>query len=205
MINQGNVIKANDTNPLVVINQVNPIYVTFSVPETQLLDIKQYWAQGALKVAASFPETNRAPEEGTLSFVDNAVDPATGTIKLRATFTNSDQQLWPGQFVNVALTLASQSNAIVVPSVAIQTGQKGRYVFVVKPDKTVEMRTVVVARTAGEKTIISSGLTAGETIVTDGQLRLRPGSKIRNADNATPSKQQEKSGDQGADTQEKKQ
>jgi multidrug efflux system membrane fusion protein len=192
MIHAGNVIKANDSNPLVVINQTKPIYVSFAVPETQLPDIKRYMAQGTLQVAAVIPNDNGAPEQGTLTFVDNAVDTATGTVKLKATFANDQQRLWPGQFVNVALTLATEPNAIVVPSAAVQTGQEGRYVFAVKPDQTVEMRTVEVQRTAGEKSIIARGLSAGETVVTDGQLRLRPGSKIRVADNkAKPSQPQE--------------
>jgi multidrug efflux system membrane fusion protein len=192
MIHAGNVIKANDSNPLVVIYQTKPIYVSFAVPETQLPDIKRYMAQGTLQVAAVIPNDNGAPEQGTLTFVDNAVDTATGTVKLKATFANDQQRLWPGQFVNVALTLATEPNAIVVPSAAVQTGQEGRYVFAVKPDQTVEMRTVEVQRTAGEKSIIARGLSAGETVVTDGQLRLRPGSKIRVADNkAKPSQPQE--------------
>lgn len=184
MVNQGNLVKANDTNPLVTINQVSPIYVTFAVPESQLLDIKRYMAQGELQVAAIIPNDTGEPEQGKLTFVDNAVDPATGTVKLKGTFTNVSQKLWPGQFVNVAMTLTVQTDAIVVPSTALQTGQQGRYVFVVKSDQTVELRNVTVARTAGEKTIIANGLTPGETIVTDGQLRLRPGSKIKPADDA---------------------
>ncbi len=181
MIHQGNVIKANDTNPLVTINQVSPIFVTFSVPETQLPDIKRYMAQGELPVTATIPNDSGPAEQGTLSFVNNAVDTATGTVKLKATFANDQQRLWPGQFVNIAVTLTTQPDAIVVPAAAIQTGQKGRYVFVVKSDQTVESRDIEVQRTAGEKTIISSGISAGETVVTDGQLRLRPGSKIRAA------------------------
>ena len=187
MIHQGNVAKANDTNPLVVINQVNPIYVTFSVPESQLPDIKRYMAAGPVQVAATIPNDSGPPEQGALTFVDNAVDPATGTVKLKGTFENNQQRLWPGQFVNVSVTLATQPNAIVVPMTAVQTGQQGRYVFVVKDDQTVEMRSVQVQRTAGEKNIIASGLSPGETVVTDGQLRLRPGSKIKITDAAGPS------------------
>lgn len=183
MIHQGNVVKANDTNPLVTINQISPIFVSFSVPETQLPDIKRYMAQSALLVTATIPNDGGPPEQGTLSFVNNAVDTATGTVKLKATFTNDQQRLWPGQFVNIAMTLTVQSDAVVIPSSAVQTGQKGRYVFVVKPDQTVESRDVEVQRTAGEKTIVSSGVTVGETVVTDGQLRLRPGSRIRAANN----------------------
>jgi multidrug efflux system membrane fusion protein len=189
MVNQGNLVKANDTNPLVVINQVSPIYVTFAVPEAQLLDIKRYMSQGELQVAASIPNDTGAPEQGALTFVDNAVDPATGTVKLKATFANAGQSLWPGQFVNVVMTLATQPGAIVVPSQALQTGQQGRYVFVVNPDQTVELRNVTVQRTAGEKTIIASGLSPGEIVVTDGQLRLRPGTRIKVTDgDAQPGK-----------------
>jgi multidrug efflux system membrane fusion protein len=184
MIHQGNVIKANDTNPLVVINQVNPIYVTFSVPESQLPDIKRYMAAGPVQVSATIPNDSGPPEQGALTFVDNAVDPATGTVKLKGTFENTQQRLWPGQFVNVSVTLATQPNAIVVPSAVVQTGQQGRYVFVVKDDQTVEMRNVEVQRTTGEKSIIASGLSPGETVVTDGQLRLRPGSKVKITDEA---------------------
>jgi multidrug efflux system membrane fusion protein len=184
MVNQGNIVKANDTTPLVVINQVNPIYVSYAVPESQLSDIKRYMGQGDLQVAASIPNDTGPPEMGTLTFVDNAVDTVTGTVKLKATFANAGQRLWPGQFVNVVMTLATQPGAIVVPSQALQTGQQGRYVFVVKPDETVELRDVTVERTAGEKTVIASGLSAGERVVTDGQMRLRPGSRIKEADGA---------------------
>jgi membrane fusion protein, multidrug efflux system len=184
MIHQGNVVSPNSQTPLVVINQVTPIYVTFSVPETQLPDIKRYMAAGPVQVSGVIPNDSGPPELGTLSFVDNAVDPATGTVKLKATFENNQQRLWPGQFVNVTVTLTTQPNAIVAPSAAVQTGQQGRYVFVVKDDQTVEMRTVQVQRTTAEKSIIASGLSAGETVVTDGQLRLRPGSKVRITENA---------------------
>lgn len=184
MVNQGNIVKANDTNPLVVINQVNPIYVTFSVPESQLPDIKRYMAQGELQVTASIANDSGPPEQGALSFVDNTVDVTTGTVKLKATFANSSQRLWPGQFVNTVMTLTAQPDATVVPSIAVQTGQQGQYVFVVKPDQTVELRQVTAQRTIAQKTIIASGLEPGEIVVTDGQLRLRPGSKIKET-NAT--------------------
>ena len=124
------------------------------------------------------------PERGVLTFVDNAVDNVTGTIRLKATFENTDRRLRPGQFVDVVLTLATEPDLIVVPSQAVQTGQQGQYVFVVKPDQTVESRPVAVTRTAGDKTIIESGLQAGETVVTDGQLRLRPGSNVKVTDDA---------------------
>ena len=179
MINQGNIVRANDTNPLVVINQVNPIYVTFSVPESQLADIKRYSSQGMLPVQAVIPQDSGTPEQGTLNFIDNTVDRATGTVKLKATFANDARRLWPGQFVNVTMTLTTENNATVVPTQAVQTGQQGQYVFVVKPDQTVESRAVTVSRTTNNVAIITNGLTAGETVVTDGQLRLRPGSKVQ--------------------------
>jgi membrane fusion protein, multidrug efflux system len=179
VVNQGNIVKANDATPLVVINQVNPIYVSFAVPESQLAEIKRYMAQADLEVTAAIANDAGPPERGVLTFIDNTVDSATGTVRLKATFENSGLRLWPGQFVNVVLTLATQPDLIVVQSQAVQTGQQGQYVFVVKPDQTVESRPVTVARTAGDKAIIESGLQAGETVVTDGQLRLRPGSKVK--------------------------
>jgi multidrug efflux system membrane fusion protein len=179
MVNQGNLVKITDTTPLVVINQVNPIYVSFAVPESQLTYIKRYMAQASLEVTATIPNDSGPPERGTLTFVDNAVDRATGTVKLKATFENNERRLWPGQFVNTVLNLATQPDLTVVPSQAVQTGQQGQYVFVVNSDQRVELRPVVVTRTAGEKAVIERGLQAGEVVVTDGQLRLRPGSKIR--------------------------
>lgn len=177
LVNAGNLVKSNDV-PLVVINQISPIYVSFAVPEAQLPEIKRYRSAGTLHVRATIPNDQSAPADGVISFVDNAVDPTTGTIKLKGTFANADHRLWPGQFVNVVLTLTTQPDAIVVPSQAIQTGQQGQYVFVVKPDQTVESRSVTVARTMDTQAVISSGLKPGETVVTDGQLRLVPGAKV---------------------------
>jgi multidrug efflux system membrane fusion protein len=176
-LKQGNIIKANDV-PIVTINQINPIYVNFSVPEQYLPEIKKYMAAGPLKVTAAIPSDEKIPEEGVLSFVDNTVDTATGTIRLKGTFENKNRRLWPGQFVNVALTLTLEPNAILVPSRAVQTGQEGQYVFVVKADHTVEMRLVIVGRSLNQETVIVGGLTGGETVVTDGQLRLFPGAKV---------------------------
>ena len=176
---EGNVVRATGTNDstLLVINQVQPIYVSFTVPQQQLSEIKRYMAQATLSVDA-LSAGEQQPVRGALTFIDNAVDVTTGTIRLKATFANHERRLWPGQFVNVSLTLAVQPDAIVIPSQALQTGQQGAYVFVVKPDATVETRRVVAARTQGNETILASGLQAGEQVVTDGQTRLTGGSRV---------------------------
>ncbi len=179
MVHPGNLVKANDVPILVVIHQVNPIYVNFAVPEQHLDQVKKYMAVGRLKVEAIISEDPRRPEQGTLSFVDNAVDSTTGTIHLKATFANRERRLWPGQYVNVVLTLTSEPNVTVVPSQALQTGQNGQYVFVVKADQTAESRPVVPGRTVEGETIIVKGLRPGETVVTDGQVRLVPGAKVK--------------------------
>ena len=176
MIQQGNLVKANDTNALVVINQVVPIDVSFSVPESELADVRRYQADGELQVAVQLP--NGKPVSGKLSFIDNTTDVTTGTIKLKAEFANGDKALWPGQFVNVVLTLTTQKNAIVAPTTAVQNGPNGQYVFVVAANKTVALRDVKVARTEGDDTVIASGLAPGDTVVTAGQLRLAPGTRI---------------------------
>jgi membrane fusion protein, multidrug efflux system len=178
MLHLGNVVKANPDNPMITINQVNPIYVTFAVPQQTLPEIKQNMAKGKLKVTAIIQGQEERPEEGTLTFIDNNVDLNTGTIKLKGTFTNTDRRLWPGQYVNVALTLNQQSNAIVVPTQAIVTGQQGAFVFVVKPDLTAEARPVKVERNVDNEAVIASGLSAGEKVVTDGQIRLVTGTKV---------------------------
>lgn len=178
LVNQGNVVKTDDTS-LVVINQVHPIYVTFSVPETELPAIKKYMAERKLPVEAVIPNDSGPHPEGVLTFVDNTVDQATGTIKLRGTFGNSDRRLWPGQFVNVTATLTVQRGAVLVPSQAVQAGQAGTYVFVVQPDMTAETRFVKVGRVVGGETVIADGLHAGEKVVTDGQLGLVNGAKVQ--------------------------
>jgi multidrug efflux system membrane fusion protein len=177
LVQRGNVVKANDVN-LLTINQVSPVYVAFSVPEQNLPEIKKYMAGRSLRVEALPPNDTGGPEQGLLTFIDNAVDRTTGTILLKGTFANQDRRLWPGQFVNVVLTLTTQPNAIIVPSQAIQTGQEGQYVFVVKPDLTVEARPVNVNRTINNESIIEKGLREGEIVVTDGQLRLVPGARV---------------------------
>jgi membrane fusion protein, multidrug efflux system len=187
LIHQGNMIKANDTPFLVSINQVQPIYATFTVPEQNLADIKRYSSQGKLRVQAFIPDDTRGPAAGWLSFIDNTVDQATGTIKLKGEFANTDRRLWPGQFVDVVLTLAQQPKAVVVPSQAIQNGQTGQFVFVIKADMTVEARPVTLDRSTDGQAVISKGLAAGEQVVTDGQLRLVPGvTKVELKQAATP-------------------
>jgi multidrug efflux system membrane fusion protein len=178
LIHSGNIIRANDTLSAVVIYQITPIYVAFSVPEQSLPKIKEFMTKGDLKVEAILSEINSASVPGVLTFVDNSIDPATGTILLKATFPNKDQSLWPGQFLNVALTLTTEKNVTVIPSQAIQTSQEGQYVFVVKDDLTAEMRPVMVDRSAGEVTVVAEGLKPGEKVVTDGQLRLIPGARV---------------------------
>ena len=178
LVQNGNIIKANDDNPIVVINQIHPIYVSFSVPEQNLPDIKKYYrATGGLRVITRLPRQQETLATGDLSFVNNTVDMTTATIQLKATFANMDNALWPGQFLDVSLVLTSRT-AVVVPSQAIQPGQKGPYVFVVKPDMTVESRPVVPGTRLGAETVIEQGVRGAERIVTDGQLRLIPGAKI---------------------------
>ncbi len=184
MVHAGNLVRAADAIALVIINQVAPIYVSFGIPEAQLPELKRYMARERIGVQAVPPNDQGAPSTGVISFIDNTVDPTTGTIKIKGTFPNQDHRLWPGQFVNVVVQLTTQANAIVVPAAAVQTGQQGSYVFVVKDDKTVDMRTVQVERVANSEAVIKDGLKTGETIVTDGQLLLVPGSRIsvKNAD-----------------------
>jgi multidrug efflux system membrane fusion protein len=236
-VHQGDLIRANDTNPMVVLNQLAPIYVTFAVPGRYLTDIRRYQAlkpllvhaqgqaalppgaqpppppvlgslqpqgqppsptgmdqqqgagagggrhggQAAAQVAAADAAagiTAGASESGHVTFIDNAVDNTTGTIKLKATFENADHGLWPGQFLTVTLDLRTETDAIVVPAAAVQPSQAGQYVYVVKSDKSVEVRNVVIVRQQGEQMVIAQGLTPGEEVVTEGQLRLTPGAKV---------------------------
>ncbi len=176
LLQAGNMLRANDANPLVVINQVRPIYVNFAVPEQSLPEVRKYRAAGPLTVE-TLPDPGAPPVQGQLIFVDNAVDPSTGTIRLRAQFDNADAALWPGQFVNVSLRLTEQVDAIVIPSPAVQNGPQGQYVYVVGPDLVADVRKITVLRTDGERTIVATGLQKGERVVTRGQLRL--GSKTR--------------------------
>ena len=178
LIYPGTVVKADDVPILVVINQISPIYINFSVPQQYLGQIKSYMVKGRLPIQAT-PSDDSAPENGYLTFVNNTVDATTGTIQLNGTFANSDLRLWPGEFVNVVLRLSEQANAIVVPSQAVMTGQDGDYLFVVKPDMTVDLRTLKVGRTVNGLSVIEEGVKPGETVVTDGQVRLIAGTKVR--------------------------
>jgi len=176
LVQGGNVLKANEDNPLVVIAQIRPIYVSFAVPQQHLASIKKFRADGTLKVEA-LPDPSQPSVAGAVTFMNNTVDPTTGTIQLKATFANSDSALWPGQFVDVALTLTTE-RAVVVPTQAVQAGQQGPFVFVVKQDLTVESRPVKVGRRLARELVVEQGLKSGERVVTDGQLRLVPGSRV---------------------------
>jgi len=223
-VHQGDLIRANDANPMVTINQLSPIYVVFAVPGRYLTDIRRYQAQRALtvhakgqttlppgaqpppppvlgslqaappagsqsatpgaspstlaKAEASAGMTPAISEAGRVTFIDNAVDPTTGTIRLKGTFDNSDHALWPGQFLQITLDLTTEQGAIVVPAGAVNPSQSGQFVYVVKPDRSVEVRNVTILRQQGEEIVIAQGLQAGEEVVTEGQLRLTPGAKI---------------------------
>jgi multidrug efflux system membrane fusion protein len=181
-LKRGNVVKAVDTGPaimpLVTITQLRPIYVGLTVPERYLADLRAAMAAGPVPVAVTIPSQPQAPISGTLTFIDNQVDVATGTISLKAKFANDDDRLWPGQFVNVTLTLGIQADAIAVPNAAIQVGPNGPYVFVIRQDSTVELRLVKPDRTVEDKTVVAKGIAAGEQVVVDGQLRLGNGTRV---------------------------
>ena len=186
LINVGNLIKANDTPFLVQLNQIQPIYVTFSVPETQLQAVRQYSSNGKLKVLA-YPKgqtTNEA--EGTLTFIDNGVDPTTGTVKLKGTFLNKDRRLWPGEFVDVVLNLSTRKNAILVPTKAIQTGQQGTYVFVVGQDNTAKAVPVKTIGAYQNLTLLAGGVNPGDRVIIDGQLRVVPNGKVNVQNTVAP-------------------
>jgi membrane fusion protein, multidrug efflux system len=178
MINLGNLVKANDTPYLVQLNQVTPIYVTFSVPEANLDRVRHRFSSGQLKVLAYPKGQSDSPADGRLTFIDNGVDTTTGMFKLKGTFQNKDRRLWPGEFVDVALVLSTQKNAVVVPTKAIQTGQQGEYVYVVRTDSTAESRLVKTAGAYQNLTLISDGLKAGEHVIVNGQLRVAPNAKV---------------------------
>jgi multidrug efflux system membrane fusion protein len=183
IVTEGNLVSTSDSTPLVTINQVSPIYATFTVPEKYLPDVQKYASSGNLKVLARLDaNTSRV---GLLSSFDNQVSQSTGTLQLKASFQNDDNLLWPGRFVNIILTLTNQAGAIVVPVQSVQTSQQGQFIYVVKADQTVEMRKITLDRTIGDEAVISSGLGAGETIITDGQLRATPGAKVQIATNSS--------------------
>jgi membrane fusion protein, multidrug efflux system len=179
ILHAGNLVKANADTPMLVINQIKPVYVDFSAPEKDLGEIRAQAASGTLQVTATGQENGSRPVRGVLSFIDNAVDKATGTIQLKGLFANQDLQLWPGQFVNVGLKLGERPNAILIPSQAVETGQEGQYVYVVEHDQTVQIRKVVAGDTVDGKTVIERGLKPGERVVSDGQLRLVPGARVK--------------------------
>jgi len=179
LVYAGNMVKGNDDKPLVVLNQIRPVYVSFSAPESSLAAIRQHARPGQkLSVAASPSGSPGNAQTGELTFLDNTVDPTTGTIVLKATFSNENLALWPGAYADVVLTLATEPGAVVVPSQAVQTGQSGQFVWLVKNDLTVESRKVTVSRLHGAFAVVASGLAPGERVVTDGQLRLAPGSLV---------------------------
>ncbi len=189
----GNLIRANDTTPMVTITQAAPVYATFTVPEQDLLRIRQYANSGDFKTEVSIPgDEANAPQQGKLSLVDNTVDTTTGTIRLKATLANSDRKLYPGLFVNVVLTLGLQREAVVVPSQAVQIGQDNSYVYVVKPDMTAEVRNVKTGTSINNMTVLEDGIKPGEQVVTDGQLKLVPGATVQ------PKSGQPKTGQQGS-------
>lgn len=186
MVYAGNLVRANDTTPLVTINQVDPVFVSFSVPEKDLNQIKTYRTSSGFGIAANPPDNDKLKVTGQLTFIDNTVDLTTGTIRLKGSFQNAEGLLWPGQFVNVTLTLTTQPDALVVPSRAVQTGQEGPIVYVVEADQTVKIRKVTTGPTVENLTVITSGVQVGETVVTDGHLRLIPGAKVAVKPDAEP-------------------
>ena len=177
LVNEGNLVKVDDV-PLVMINRISPIDVFFSIAQKDFPAVKQFMAQGKLAVKAAIPEDAGAPEVGELTFVDNAVDEASRTIKLGATFENQDQRLWPGLYVNVTVSLTVQNDAVVVPAKAVQSGRDGKFVFVVKSDNTVDIRSVTAGSPSGEDMVILKGIAVGERVVTDGQFQLTKESTI---------------------------
>ena len=178
LVHQGSLVRSTDTTPLVIINQITPIRVAFAVPGQYLATIRAGQAKAPLLAEARMPGSTATPSSGAVSFIDNTIDTTTGTIKLKATFPNTNHELWPGALVETRLRLSVDPHALTVPASAVQNGQQGQYVFVVGSDRTVSMRPVTDARTNGDDAVVSSGLKAGEEVVTDGQLRLVPGSRI---------------------------
>jgi multidrug efflux system membrane fusion protein len=188
LLQAGNMVKANDTISLVVINQVKPVYVNFAIPEQQLPVVRDLMKKNPLSVEVTAPGADKPLAAGRIAFLDNAVDQTTGTIKVRAVFDNAGVALWPGQFVTVRVKLYDQENAIVIPSRALQTGPSGQFVYVVKPDMSAEMRKVVVTRTEGDIAVLAAGPVAkDDKVVVRGALRLTPGAKVTIQDSASAS------------------
>lgn len=177
LVNEGALIKANDI-PMVAINQIHPIEVFFSIPQADLPGVRAHMAQKKLKVRVSFSRDGGPPEEGDLFFVDNTIDKGTGTVQLAGMFLNDRELLWPGQYVNVVLVLSVRKDALLVPAAAVQVGRDGKFVFVLRPDRTVEVRPVTAGMTTGAEVVIEKGLRSGERVVTDGHLRLTPGARV---------------------------
>ena len=189
LVDQGNIIHATDTGGLVVITQLHPITAIFTLPEENLPEISAAMAKGPLTVFADTRGDDKPLDQGTLELVDNQIDQATGTIRLKATFPNKTNQLWPGQFVDVRLLLRTEQNVVTVPSTAIQRGPDGLYVYAVKPDATVELRPVGIGQITDGTAVVETGLDAGASVVTAGQYRLQPGTRVqtREAAAAQPS------------------
>jgi len=178
LVQAGNLVKANDTQPLITINRISPIYVNFSIPGLYVDRVRNAHSKGMLPVFASGDGID-GRIDGQMSFIDNAVDPATNTVKLRANFPNADERLWPGEFVNITLTLGTDTSALVVPDAAVKAGPNGTYVFLIKPDSTAEQRSVKVTRSVNGESMISDGLAENDEVVTDGQSRLINGTKVK--------------------------
>lgn len=185
LVYEGTVVKANDVEVIELV-QLKPIYVVFAPPQLNLPEIQHFFKQGKLMVHARVPVKGGAEADGELTFIDSVVNPTSGTVKLKATFPNEDLQFWPGQFVNVTLTLTIEKNCVVVPSQAVSKGQDGSYVFVVKPDSTAEYHPVKTGRSLNDETIILEGLSGNEKIITDGQVRLYPGARVYEPDKSVP-------------------
>ena len=203
LVYEGTVVKANDVNVIELV-QLKPIYVVFAPPQLNLPVIQHFFKQGKLNVHAQVPVAGGAEADGELTFIDSVVNPTSGTVKLKATFPNEDIQFWPGQFVNVTLTLTVEKNCVVVPSQAVSKGQNGSYVFIVKPDNTAEYHTVKAGRSLNDETIILEGLNGNEKIVTDGQVRLYPGARVYEPDkNAPAAPAKKETGNKSAGTESK--
>ncbi|MDR1989110.1 MAG: efflux RND transporter periplasmic adaptor subunit [Acidobacteriaceae bacterium] len=178
IVHPGSLVRANDTAALVLINQISPINVEFSVPEAQLPELRRYRSQESIPIDVATPDAPTQRVRGRITFLDNTVDQTTGMIKVKGSFTNDDRRLWPGQYVNVTITLSTDKDVTVVPTLAVQSDQQGSYAFVITANNTAEMRKVVVKRVSGDETIVASGVSPDETVVTDGHLRLVAGSRV---------------------------